>query len=111
MTAIFVSGEQMLGAGRHLMCPSMRSDIAVGRVAGAHAADVAEAVYRRTDEVSILLARAITLEVPVYGATAGVSFEVVTEGCAANVRAIFGAIAAGGDFHVALATRTGGGRA
>ena len=107
MTAIFVSGEQMLGAGRHLMCPSMRSDIVLGQVADAHAADIAEAVYRRTDEVSIMLARAITREVRLYGAAASVPFDVVAEGCAANMRAIFGAIAAGGDFNLTVAARAG----
>jgi hypothetical protein len=111
MTAIFVSDEQVLGARRHLMCRSMKSDIVLEQVADTHAADVAEAVYRRTDEVSILLARAITREVRLYGATAAVPFDVVTEACAANMRAIFGAIAAGGDFNVTVATRTGAERA
>ena len=72
MTATFVSDEQVLGARRHLMWRSMKSDILLEQVADTHAADVAEAVYRRTDEVSILLARAITREVRLYGATAAV---------------------------------------
>jgi PucR C-terminal helix-turn-helix domain/GGDEF-like domain len=89
----------------------MKSDMVLEQVADTHAADVAEAVYRRTDEVSILLARAITREVRLYGATAVVPFDVVAEGCAANMRAIFGAIAAGGDFDLTVATRTGAERA
>jgi hypothetical protein len=80
----------------------MKCDIALKQVA-----DVAGAVYRRTDEVSILLARAITREVRLYGATAAVPFDVLAEGCAANMRAIFGAIAAGGRFNVSAATRLG----
>jgi hypothetical protein len=80
----------------------MRSDIVLQEVA-----DVADAVYRRTDEVSILLARAINREVRSYGATLAVPFDVVAEGCAANLRAIFGAIAAGVDFNVTAATRLG----
>lgn len=67
-------------------------------------AGVADAVYRRTDEVSIRLAGAITREVRPYQA---VPFEVVAAGCAANVEAIFGAIAAGGEFNVTPAARVG----
>jgi PucR C-terminal helix-turn-helix domain/GGDEF-like domain len=80
----------------------MKSDIVLPQVA-----DVADAVYRRTDEVSILLARAITREVHPYGATVAVPFDVVAAGCAANMRAIFGAIAADDDFNVTAATRLG----
>jgi hypothetical protein len=80
----------------------MKSDIVPQQVA-----DVADAVYRRTDTVSMLLARAITREVRLYGPTAAVPFDVVAAGCAANMRAIFGAIAAGGDFNVTAATRLG----
>jgi len=84
----------------------MKSDIGLQQVA-----DVADAVYRRTDEVSILLARAITREVRPYGATVAVPFDVVVAGCAANMRAIFGAIASDGDFDVTAATRLGVARA
>jgi hypothetical protein len=80
----------------------MKSDIVPQQVA-----DVADAVYRRTDELSILLARAITREVRLYGPTAAVPFEVVAAGCAATMRAILGAIGAGGDFNVSVATRLG----
>jgi hypothetical protein len=80
----------------------MKSDIVLEQVA-----DVADAVYRRTDEVSILLARAITREVRLYGATAAVPFDVVAAACATNMRAIFGAIATGGDFNLTAATRLG----
>ena len=80
----------------------MKSDISLQQVA-----DVADALCRRTNEVSILLARAITREVRPYGATVAVPFDVVAAGCAANLRAIFGAIATGGEFDVAPATRLG----
>jgi hypothetical protein len=83
----------------------MKSAIVLQQVADV--ADVAAAVYRRTDEVSILLARAITREVRLYGPTAAVPFDIVAAGCAANMRAIFGAIAAGDDFDVTAATRLG----
>jgi hypothetical protein len=84
----------------------MKSDIGIQQVA-----DVANAVYRRTDEVSILLARAITREVHAYGVTVAVPFDVVAAGCAASMRAIFGAIATDGDFDVTAATRLGAERA
>jgi hypothetical protein len=84
----------------------MKSDIGLQQVA-----DVANAVYRRTDEVSILLARAITREVHAYGVTVAVPFDVVAAGCAASMRAIFGAIATDGDFDVTAATRLGAERA
>lgn len=83
----------------------MKSAIVLQQVADVAA--VAAAVYRRTDEVSILLARAITREVRLYGPTAAVPFDTVAAGCAANMRAIFGAIAAGDDFDVTAATRLG----
>jgi PucR C-terminal helix-turn-helix domain/GGDEF-like domain len=85
----------------------MKSDIVLEQVADAHAADIAEAMYRRTDEVSIMLACAITRELRLSGAAAAVPFDGVAAGCAANMRAIFGAIAVGGDFDESVATRTG----
>jgi PucR C-terminal helix-turn-helix domain/GGDEF-like domain len=83
----------------------MKSAIVLQQVADVAA--VAAAVYRRTDEVSILLARAITREVRLFGPTAAVPFDIVAAGCAANTRAIFGAIAAGDDFDVTAATLLG----
>jgi hypothetical protein len=70
-------------------------------------ADVADAMYRRADEMSILLAHAIIGEVRPYGAMAAVPFDVVAEGCAGNMRAIFGAIATDTEFDVTVATQTG----
>jgi hypothetical protein len=80
----------------------MKSDILLDQVA-----DVADAVYRRTDEASILLARAISREVRPYEAAAAVPFDVVVAGCAANIRAVFEAIAADGDFNVTVAAQLG----
>jgi PucR C-terminal helix-turn-helix domain/GGDEF-like domain len=74
-------------------------------------ADVATAVCRRTDEMSILIARAITREVPLYGSTAAVPFDAVVQGCADNLRAIFRAIATGDCFDLSAATRLGAERA
>jgi hypothetical protein len=74
-------------------------------------ADVATAVCGRTDEMSILIARAITREVPLYGSTAAVPFDAVVQGCAANLRAIFRAIAAGDCFDLTAASRLGAERA
>jgi hypothetical protein len=84
----------------------MKSDHETG-LALRQVADAADAVYRRTDEVSILLARAIAGEVPLYGATTAVPFDLVAQSCAANLRPIFGAIAAGDDFNTTAATRLG----
>jgi PucR C-terminal helix-turn-helix domain/GGDEF-like domain len=74
-------------------------------------ADVAKAVCGRTDEMSILVARAITRDVPLYGSSAAVPFDAVVQACAANLRAIFGAIAAGDCFELTAATRVGAERA
>jgi PucR C-terminal helix-turn-helix domain/GGDEF-like domain len=85
---------------------AMKSDVKSERVPR-RVADVAHAVCRRTDEVSIGLARAIAREVRLYQTTPAVSFDVLTAACAANVRAIFGAIATGGEFNATAATRVG----
>lgn len=86
--------------------PSMKSDMKSENVLN-QVADVADAVYRRTDEVSILLARAITREVCLYGMAPAVPLDVVAAGCAANLRAVFVAIADGGEFDVTAATQLG----
>jgi hypothetical protein len=53
-------------------------------------ADVVETLARRTDELAILLSEAITQEVRPYQ----VPFDVVAQGCAANMRPVLSAIAA-----------------
>ena len=80
----------------------MKSDILLQQIA-----DAADALWERTDKVSVLLARAISRDVQLYRAAAPVSFDVLTTACAANMRSIFAAIAADADFNPAAATRSG----
>ena len=53
-------------------------------VVGRQVAEVAEALYERTDELATALADAITREVRLYNSTAPVPFELVVHGCATN---------------------------
>lgn len=78
-----------------------------GTVLQQQVADVADALYRRTDDVSILLAGAISREVRLYRSAVPVGLDVVVAACAANVRAILAGIAADADFDVAAATEVG----
>jgi hypothetical protein len=78
-----------------------------GNVLQQQVADVADALYRRTDDVSILLARAISREVRLYRSAVPVPFDVVMAACAANVSAILAAIAADADFDATAATEVG----
>jgi PucR C-terminal helix-turn-helix domain/GGDEF-like domain len=70
-------------------------------------AEVAEALYGRTDELAPVLARAISQEVKLYQPTSPVPFEVIVSGCAANMRPIFSAIAADTVFDPTAATKLG----
>ena len=74
-------------------------------------AEVAAAIYRRSDELAIELARAIRRGVKPYESAAAVPFGAVADGCRANVRPIFAAIAAGADFDATAATELGAQRA
>lgn len=74
-------------------------------------AEVADALYQRTEEVSIALARAITAEVQLYRTAALVPFDVLAAGCAANVAPICAAIAADADFDATAAAELGADRA
>ena len=74
-------------------------------------AEVAEAICQRCDELAIELARAIRREVKLYDSAGPVRFEVVAEGCRANMRPIFAAIAVGTDFDASAATELGAKRA
>jgi PucR C-terminal helix-turn-helix domain/GGDEF-like domain len=69
--------------------------------------DVADALYKRTDEVALLLARAITREVKLYQSTAPVPFQIVVSACTAHIHAIFSAIAADSEFDPTAATEVG----
>jgi PucR C-terminal helix-turn-helix domain/GGDEF-like domain len=70
-------------------------------------AEIAEALYRRTDELAPVLAGAITREVRLYRTARAVPFEVVVTGCAGNMRPIFSAIAADSAFDPTAAAELG----
>ena len=70
-------------------------------------AEIAEALYRRTDELAPVLARAITQEVRLYQTTRAVPFGVIVNGCAGNIRPIFSAIAADSTFDPTAAAELG----
>jgi PucR C-terminal helix-turn-helix domain/GGDEF-like domain len=73
--------------------------------------EVAEALYRRTDELASQLARTIMREVPLYQSGTPLGFDVVADGCAANMRAVFSAIAADSEFDPTAAAAVGAERA
>ena len=70
-------------------------------------ADVADALCKRTDEVAVLLADAITRDVKLYQSDAPVPFQTVVSACAAHMRPIFTAIAADSEFDPTAATEVG----
>jgi PucR C-terminal helix-turn-helix domain/GGDEF-like domain len=71
------------------------------------AAEVADALDARSDEIALVLARAITREVKLYQSTTPVPFEIVVSACAAHIRAVFSAIAADSKFDLTAATKVG----
>ena len=68
---------------------------------------IGEALYRRTDKLAPVLARAITREVRLYQTTTPVPFEVIVSGCAGNMRSIFSAIADDSAFDPTAAAELG----
>jgi acyl-CoA synthetase (AMP-forming)/AMP-acid ligase II len=70
-------------------------------------AEIAEALYRRTDESALALADAITREVRLYRATTPLPLEVVVNACAQNMRPIFSAIADNSAFDPTAAAEVG----
>ena len=78
-----------------------------GNVVQQQVAEIAEALYRRTDELAPVLARAITREVRLYQTTTPVPFEVIVSGCAGNMRPIFSAIADDSAFDPTAAAELG----
>jgi hypothetical protein len=74
---------------------------------GRQVAEVAEALYARTDELATALADTITREVRLYNSTAPVPFELVVHGCATNLRSVLSAIAADTEFNPAPAVDLG----
>ncbi len=69
--------------------------------------EVADAVGQRTDELAVTLARTITNEVRLYQTAIPLGFDMVVAGCAANIRPICTAIAAGAAFDTTAATELG----
>jgi hypothetical protein len=69
--------------------------------------EIAQALYRRTDELAQVLAHAITREVRLYKAARPVPFEVIVSACAGNIRAIFSAIADDSAFDPTAAAELG----
>jgi len=78
-----------------------------GNVVQQQVGEIATALYRRTDELAPVLARAITREVRLYQTTTPVPFDVIVGGCAANMRPIFSAIAADSAFDPTAAAELG----
>jgi hypothetical protein len=70
-------------------------------------AEIAEALYERSDEIATDLARAITQEVGHYQASVPLPFEIVVDGCATNMRSVLEAIAADTEFDASAATKLG----
>ena len=79
----------------------------IGQVVQQQVAEIAEALYRRTDELAPVLARAITREVRLYQTTTPVPFGVIVGACAANMRPIFSAIANDSAFDPTAAAELG----
>jgi PucR C-terminal helix-turn-helix domain len=69
--------------------------------------EVADAVGQRTDAVAVTLARTITREVGLYRMAVPLAFDIVVAGCAANVRPVCTAIAAGAAFDTTAAAELG----
>jgi hypothetical protein len=73
----------------------------------AEVSEVAEAVGQRTDELAVMLARTIRREVHLYRSAVPLAFDMVVAGCAANIRPICTAIAAGSAFNTTAAAELG----
>jgi hypothetical protein len=73
----------------------------------AQVSEVAEAVGQRTDELAVMLARTIRREVHLYRSAVPLAFDMVVAGCAANIRPICTAIAAGSAFNTTAAAELG----
>ncbi|MDT5249270.1 MAG: hypothetical protein QOJ28_1904 [Mycobacterium sp.] len=86
--------------------PRMDSDVARQQVA-----ELAKALYERTDELATAVAHAIAREVQLYSATAPVPFELVVDGCEANIRQVLSAIATDTEFDPSAAAVLGTERA
>jgi PucR C-terminal helix-turn-helix domain/GGDEF-like domain len=74
-------------------------------------ADVAGTLYERVDELAVQLVDAITHEVDLYQSAAPAPLDVLAQGCAANLRSVFSAVAAESPFDPTAATELGVARA
>ena len=70
-------------------------------------ADIAEALNARAAALATDLAQAIVRDVGLYQTIAPLPFEVVVDGCAANMRSVLEAIAANRDFDASAASALG----
>jgi hypothetical protein len=73
----------------------------------AQVSEVADAVGQRADELAVMLARTIRREVHLYRTAVPLAFDMVVAGCAANIRPICTAIAAGAAFDTTAAAELG----
>src|ERR1700739_100505 len=73
----------------------------------AQVSEVAEAVGQRTDELAVKLARTISREGHLYRTAIPLDFDMVVAGCAANIRPICTAVAAGSAFDTTDAAELG----
>jgi hypothetical protein len=78
-----------------------------GDVVQQQVSEIAEALYRRTDELAPVLAKAIVREVKLYRTAGVVPFAVIANGCASNIRPIFSAIAEDTTFDPTAAAELG----
>jgi hypothetical protein len=78
-----------------------------GNIVQQQVGEIADALYRRTDELAPVLARAITREVRLYQTARAVPFDVVVSACAGNMRPIFSAIANNSAFDPTPAAELG----
>jgi hypothetical protein len=82
-----------------------------GDVVRQQVAEIAEALRGRTDELATTLAHAIAREVKLYKATAPVPFELVVNGCRANVLQVLDTITTDTEVYPTAATDLGTERA
>jgi hypothetical protein len=82
-----------------------------GDVVRQQVAEIARALYGRTDELATELAYAIAREVRLYKATAPVPLELVVDGCETNIRQVLSAIATDTEFNPTAAADLGTERA
>jgi hypothetical protein len=70
-------------------------------------AEIAQALYRRIEDLAPVFARAITREVRLYNTATPVPFEAIASACAKNMRPIFSAIADDSAFDPTVAAELG----